>query len=287
MKVIVARQVGFCFGVKRAIHMARQVLAERQDVAILGDLIHNRVVSRELEAMGLRKVRDLSGCAGGVMLVRAHGLPADQIEQARQAGVEVVDATCPTVRQAQVAATTLEERGCQVVIAGDANHPEVRGILGCLKNPGAHLVLDSAEEVRAALAERRIGRKVGVVFQTTHSVEHCQAIVGELVENVREVQIINTLCRAVRNRQRDAVRLAGEVDVMLVVGSFKSANSIELTQLLRSHNPRTVQIEGAEQLDLSLFTGEETVGIASGLSTPEDVVDAVRERLTAAFPPPP
>ncbi len=286
MKVIVAEQIGFCFGVKRAINLAKKVLSERGEVCILGDLVHNRRVSRELEQMGLRKVSNLSECSSGIMLVRAHGLPGAEIERARAAGLEVIDATCPTVRQAQRAARRLEERGCQVVIAGDADHPEVRGILGSLRDPSAHLVLDSVEEVRQAHAERRFRRPVGVVFQTTHSFERCHALVGELMLVIPELQIINTLCRPVRNRQLDAIRLATEVEVMLVVGSFKSANSIELTHLLRAHNPNTIQVENADQLELARFAGVKSVGIASGLSTPEDVVDAVRARLEAAFPEP-
>lgn len=291
MKVLMARQVGYCFGVRRALDLARRVLAERDEVFILGDLIHNRAVTAELEAAGLRKVDSLEGIAGGTMIVRAHGLPAAEIDRARQAGLEVVDATCPIVRRAQEAARTLQERGCQVVVVGDADHPEIKGILGGLNNlttppdtrPPA-IVVDSVEEVREAHRQRLFQQRLGVVFQTTHAPASCQAIVAELMLIAREVQVINTICRPVRNRQLDAVRVAMEADVMLVVGSFKSANSRELCQLLRQHNPNTLQIENVSQLDLSRFTGTEVVGIASGLSTPEDVVEAVRTRLLEAFP---
>lgn len=286
MKILMAHEVGFCFGVKRAINLAKQALAERDEVLILGDLIHNRAVSADLEARGLRKVDAVSDGMRGTMIVRAHGLPADQLEAAHAAGLDVVDATCPIVRQAQQAAQKLEERGCQVIIVGDANHPEIRGILGNLKGTTSHLVLDSVEEVRDAHEAGKISRRVGVVFQTTHSLELCQSIVNELMQMAREVQIINTICRPVRKRQFAAAQLAGQVDVMLVVGSITSANTMELKHLLQTYNPNTIQIENADQIDPALFTGDETVGIASGLSTPEDVVDQIRLRLQSLFPEP-
>ncbi|MBI3948508.1 MAG: 4-hydroxy-3-methylbut-2-enyl diphosphate reductase [Armatimonadetes bacterium] len=286
MRVVTAREVGFCFGVKRAIHLTQQVLTENDEAFILGDLIHNKAATSGLEARGLRKVEHLSECRPGApMVVRAHGLPAEQLQAAREAGLAVVDATCPIVRKAQEAAQKLEARGCQVVVVGDANHPEIKGILGNLKDPGCHLVVDSPEEVREARRERRLSRRVGVVFQTTHSVEQCRDIIAELMEVAREVQIINTICRPVRHRQLDAARLASQVDVMLVVGSAKSANTRELTNLMRRHNPNTLQIENAEGLDPGRFTGAETVGIASGLSTPEGIVADVHQRLLDAFPP--
>lgn len=285
MRVIIAKPVGFCFGVKRAIHLTQQVLASKKEVYILGDLIHNKAATSHLEAQGLKKIEALSECPpGGVMVVRAHGLPAAQLQAAKNAGFQVVDATCPIVRKAQEAAQKLEERGCQVVIVGDADHPEIKGILGNLKEPTRHLVVDTPEEVRVAHRQRHLSRRVGVVFQTTHSLEQCRDIVAELLEVAHEVQIINTICRPVRHRQLEAARLAEQVDVMLVVGSAKSANTRELTHLLCAHNPNTIQIENAEGLDLNRFTGKETVGIASGLSTPEDVVARVAERLLAAFP---
>ncbi|MDH7571511.1 MAG: 4-hydroxy-3-methylbut-2-enyl diphosphate reductase [Armatimonadota bacterium] len=284
MKVYLAKEVGFCFGVKRAINLTEQALSEHREVAILGDLVHNPAVTSGLEKRGLRRIASLEECRCGAMVVRAHGLPAAEIEAARAAGIEVVDATCPIVRKAQEAARLLEERGCQVIVVGDTGHPEILGILGGLEDPSRHLVVDSVEELRHAHQERRIRRKVGVVFQTTHSLELCQDIIRELMWMAREVQVINTVCRPVRNRQDEAGRLAARVDVMIVVGSLKSANARELTRLLRTYNQNTIQIENAEQLDLSRFTGSESVGIASALSTPEDVVYLVRERLLAAFP---
>src|SRR5215212_3177867 len=126
MKVYLAKEVGFCFGVKRAINMTRQALAEHNDVSILGDVVHNKTVTAELEARGLKKVEDIDVINSGTMVIRAHGLPESKIAEAHARGLNIVDATCPIVSQAQAAARLLEERGCQVVIIGDKNHAEIK-----------------------------------------------------------------------------------------------------------------------------------------------------------------
>lgn len=277
MRVYLAKEVGFCFGVKRAINMTRQALAEHNDVSILGDVVHNRAVTSELEARGLQKRNGLDEVKGGTMVIRAHGLPQTEIQAARDRGLNIVDATCPIVTQAQDAAQELERRGCTVLIIGDRNHAEIKGVMGNLQNPA--VVVDSVEELREANLDKRLLRKVGVIFQTTHSFELCSEIVNELFTMAKEVQVINTICRPVRNRQMDAVELAERVDVMVVVGSRSSANTIELKHLCQKYNTRTIHVENADELDPKAFDGAREVGIASGLSTPPDIVEAVKKRI--------
>ncbi len=276
-RVTLAKEVGFCFGVKRAINLTRQALAEREHVSILGDLVHNKGVTDELEAKGLRKFDGLDEIRGGTMVIRAHGLPKEKMQEAHDRGLDIVDATCPIVLRAQEAAKTLENRGCQVVIIGDRNHAEVKGVIGALDRPV--LVVDSVEELHEARAKHQLMRKVGVVFQTTHALELCRDIVVELMFLCKEVQIINTICRPVQKRQDDALTLAENVDLMLVVGSRSSANTIELAALCRHHNPYTLMIENADGLDITDFEWAEHVGLASGLSTPDDLVDGVRLKV--------
>jgi len=279
MRVFLAKEVGFCFGVKRAINMTRQALAEHEDVSILGDVVHNRAVTSELEARGVKKVGDLETVKGGTMVIRAHGLPESEIQAAHDRGLNIVDATCPIVTQAQEAARELERRGCTVVIIGDKNHAEIKGVVGNLNNPA--VVVDSVEELHEANLDKQRLRKVGVIFQTTHSFELCSAIVSELIGMSKEVQVINTICRPVKNRQMDAVQLAQRVDAMVVVGSRSSANTIELKHLCQKYNPRTIHVENADELDLQAFEGLEEIGIASGLSTPPEIVEDVKRRLMA------
>lgn len=276
--VIMAKEVGFCFGVKRAINLTKQALDERGDVFILGDLVHNKRVTDELEGRGLRKVEDYTGeQSGKTMVIRAHGLPKAQIAEAEERGLQVVDATCPIVLRAQEAAQTLEKRGCQVVIIGDKNHAEIKGIIGTLEDPP--IVINSLEALREAKADHRLLRKVGVIFQTTLALELCHSIVTEMLMMCKEIQIINTICRPVQNRQDDAVELASKVELMIVVGSRTSANTMELSELCRHYNPNTIHVQNADELPVERFAGCDVVGLASGLSTPEDLVEAVRQKV--------
>lgn len=277
MRVYLAKEVGFCFGVKRAINMTRQALAEHNDVSILGDVVHNRAVTSELEARGLQKKNGLDEVKGGTMVIRAHGLPQREIQAASDRGLNIVDATCPIVTQAQDAARELERRGCTVFIIGDRNHAEIKGVMGNLEKPA--VVVDSVEELREVNLDKRLLRKVGVIFQTTHSFELCSQIVNALITMAKEVQVINTICRPVRNRQMDAVELAERVDVMVIVGSRSSANTIELKHLCHKYNPNTIHVENADELDAKAFDDVTEVGIASGLSTPPDIVEAVKARI--------
>jgi 4-hydroxy-3-methylbut-2-enyl diphosphate reductase len=277
--VLMAKEVGFCFGVKRAINMTSDALDERGEVFILGELVHNKRVTDELEARGLRKFDNVDPGLSGTMVIRAHGLPKARIAEAQARGLEIVDATCPIVLRAQEAAQSLERRGCQVVIVGDKNHAEIKGILGALENPA--IVVNSVVELRAAKESHELRRKVGVVFQTTLALELCRSILNEIVFLCKEVQIINTICRPVQNRQDDAVDLASRVPLMIVVGSRTSANTMELAALCREYNPNTLHIQSAEELAEEDFASHDPVGLASGLSTPEDMVEAVRWKLVS------
>jgi len=279
-KVIMAKEVGFCFGVKRAINLTRQALAERNDVFILGDLVHNKRVTDELEGKGLRKVEDYETEKSGTMVIRAHGLPKAKIQEARDRGIEVVDATCPIVLRAQEAAQMLERDGYQVVIIGDKNHAEIKGILGALEHPA--LVIDSVPELHEAKESYKLMRKVGVIFQTTHALELCHAIVNEMLMMCKEIRIINTICRPVQNRQDDAIELASKVELMIVVGSRTSANTVELAALCKHYNPNTIHVQNADELPLEAFVDCQVIGLASGLSTPEDLVEAVKIKLLTA-----
>lgn len=273
MKVLVTKEIGFCFGVKRAINLTEQKLSEKKKALILGDLVHNPAVTEKLEARGLQRINSLDQERQGTLVIRAHGLPAAMIDQARSQGLEVVDATCPTVRHAQRAAQSLERTGCQVIIIGDEHHAEIKGILGSLKRPA--LVVNSVE----ALHQAKVENKVGVMFQTTQSLEICQPIIDELLPRVRELHMINTVCVRVQRRQQEAAQLAASVDVMVVVGALISANSRKLHALCQRYNPRTLLVESADQINPDDFRNARTAGITAGLSTPLDLVESVRTRL--------
>lgn len=287
-KVIMAKEVGFCFGVKRAINLTRQALAESSNVFILGDLIHNRRVTDALASEGLRKSEDYAAEKSGTMVIRAHGLPKASIQEARDRGLEVVDATCPIVLRTQEAAQSLEARGCQVVIIGDKNHAEVIGIVGALDQ--AAIVIGSMEELRATTEAIAAKDRVGVIFQTTIALELCRELVNALTLICKEITLINTTCRPVQNRQQDALEIAKTVDLMIIVGGRSSHNTQSLAALCRICNPNTIHVQSADELGYEVFKDCSVIGIASGLSTPEEHVEAVRAKiltdttLTTALP---
>ena len=275
-RVIMTREVGFCFGVKRAIAMTRQALTEGDNVSILGDLIHNKHVTDRLEQEGLHRATDLSE-ATGTLVIRAHGLPQAKIREAQERGLKLVDATCPIVLRTQEAAKSLEQRGYQVVIIGDAHHAEVIGIVGALEQPA--LVIGSVQELRAAKTSYALKRKVGVVFQTTLALDLCRDIIIELTLLCKETAIINTTCRPVQQRQQDALEVARQVDLMIIVGGKASHNTQGLAALCRTCNSNTIHVQNADELDYDRYKDCQVVGIASGLSAPEEVVEAVRARV--------
>ena len=276
-KIMMAREVGFCFGVKRAINLTKQALDDREDVFILGDLVHNKRVTDELEGRGLQKMDDYGEKIGGTMVIRAHGLPKIKLQEARDRGFEVVDATCPIVLRAQEAAQMLERDGYQVVIIGDKNHAEVKGIIGALDDPA--LVIGTIAELHEARDNYTLLRKIGVLFQTTLALEMCFPIVNAMMAICKEVRVINTICRPVQNRQEDAIEIAQKVELMIVVGSRTSANTVELAGICRHYNPNTVHVQNADELPYEKFGDCELIGLASGLSTPEDLVEAVRVKV--------
>jgi len=280
MRVLLAKEVGFCFGVKRAINLTKQALAEHEDVFIVGDLVHNKAVIQDLEDRGLTQVESYTERKSGTAVVRAHGLPRKELLKIKDTGLNLVDATCPIVRQAQDAARELEQAGLQVIMIGDANHAEVKGVLGSLEKPA--LIVNSLEDVERAKTERRLMRKVGVIVQTTHAIERVLPIINAIQSLAKEVHFINTICRPVQNRQFGAVELAEQVDMMVIVGSRKSANTMQLKDLCEKYNPRTIAVESAADLNMDDFNMVDSVGLVSGLSPPDNLLEEVKAALMSA-----
>ncbi len=272
MRVSVAPCAGFCFGVKRALKIAFDAAhkhVRNAPIFTLGPIIHNPQVVAKLEQEGLRVVDDLGDLTGGTMIVRSHGLPRKVLEDARRRGIDLVDATCPFVKEAQERAEQLADEGYAVVIVGEEDHPEVLSIAGGLSFPAT--VIAGPEELDGLPKET----KVGVVCQTTQPLGHLTAVVGRLLERSKEIKVFNTICRATFERQVNALGLARRVDVMLVVGGKNSANTRRLWKLCREAGCDAYHIETAEELKPEWFEGKEEVGITGGASTPQWIVDDV------------
>lgn len=276
MEVKTARKRGFCFGVERAIELAGQVLRAGHSGTIysLGEVIHNRQVVDRLSEQGLRVLeRPEDAQVGDTVLIRSHGVPPQVIEQLKARGAEVVDATCVLVKRAQKIVEELAQEGYQVVVIGDEHHPEVQGVLGYA--PGI-ICVDRPDQLDR-LPER--GR-LGIVCQTTHSPESFGEMVGRIAAmGFTELKVINTLCLETRRRQESAVELAGQVDVMFVLGGMQSANTRQLAQLCRQAGVVTYHLEGWDQFNPCMVAHKAIAGVTAGASTPEWIIEQFVERL--------
>ncbi|WP_129126733.1 4-hydroxy-3-methylbut-2-enyl diphosphate reductase [Geomonas oryzae] len=276
MEVILAKHAGFCFGVKRATHLAFDAADRGGDTYTLGPIIHSPQVVQRLEEMGVKSVESVEEVEnGGTIIIRSHGVASSELEAAVQAELEVVDATCPFVKKAQEHVATLSKEGYDVIVVGDAVHPEVQGIVSYAT--GRVYVVSSGKEVD------RLPRmaKMGVVAQTTQSFEHLNDVVAACLERGGETRVYNTICDATAVRQYETKKLAGEVDCMVVIGGFNSANTKRLAQICRELLPRTHHIETAGQIDPAWFEGVSRVGVTAGASTPKWLIDEVIARISA------
>lgn len=271
--VTVAREAGACFGVERALKMVRERAAQATGaVHTLGPLIHNPQVVAELDAAGVTVVDTPEVAADATLFLRTHGVTRDVEQAARATGAEVIDATCPFVKRVHRAVERLARDGYQVLVVGEAGHPEVEGTAS--RADGVLVIGDAREAASVTLA-----KKVGVVVQTTMARSVLREVVGELIGRVEELCLIDTICEATSERQQAAAQLAAEVDVMVVIGGRNSANTTHLADICRDACPRTHHIETADELDAGLFEGVERIGITAGASTPQDQIDAVRTAI--------
>ena len=273
MEVILAKQAGFCFGVKRATHLAFEAADKGGETYTLGPIIHSPQVVQRLEEMGVKPLSDVSGVESGTIIIRSHGVAAEELEAAISRNLEIVDATCPFVKKAQEHVASLSRAGYTVVVVGDADHPEVQGIVSYAT--GKVYVVGSGEQAE------RLPRmaKIGVVAQTTQSFENLKQVVTACLGKGGEIRVYHTICDATAVRQEEAKELAGKVDCMIVIGGFNSANTKRLAEVCSELLPRTHHIETACQLDRSWFTGVRKVGVTAGASTPKWLIDDVLARI--------
>lgn len=275
MKVTVARHAGICYGVERALKLADEAAATGRCVHTLGPLIHNPQAVEALRARGVEVAENLDDATEGILVIRSHGVDPAIIEEASFEGLEVVDATCPFVSSAQQAAAQLKADGYTVVIVGEADHPEVEGIVA--HTGGSALVVEEVADIPMRLPSRR----VGIVVQTTQSLERLNEVVAALMPCVAELKVHNTICSATGKRQRSAEALARSVDVMVVVGGHNSGNTSRLAEICDAVNPRVHHVETADELDPVWFTGAATVGVTAGASTPDEQMAGVVAAIEA------
>lgn len=271
MEVILADNLGFCYGVKRAIQLAEDSAAPGQVTNTLGPIIHNPQMVAKLAENGVGTVDSLDEVKEGTIIIRSHGVGPDVYDRVEAMGLNMVDATCPHVRKAQSSAKMLADEGYQVVIIGEKRHPEVKSII---EWAGDGAVAIETEEEADALPKYG---KLGVVAQTTFSAPKFKLIVERLLDKSSDMKILRTICTATDQRQSAAMKLATEVDLMIVIGGKNSANTTRLAQLC-SDKCKTYHIETADELRDDWFDKIKKIGITAGASTPDWIIKEVYKK---------
>lgn len=278
-----AKHSGFCYGVKRAVETVKKLKAENPDkeIFILGELIHNSHVINELEDLGIKTINELPEKGSGICVVRSHGASPEIFEQIIHAGFELVDLTCPDVKKVQKKAIQLVQEGCFLIIVGKAEHPEVAAIKANAERFGSDIfVASDVSQLKEIEPKIRQYDKVGVVIQTTQRINTLEQIVDYLNSIAQDLTIANTICSSTTLRQNEAKKLAEEADLMIVVGSKKSANTTHLAEILKGIS-NTIHIEDDKELEnyKNIIQDAKNISITAGASTPVNIIKNVLDKL--------
>ena len=279
LRVEKAAGIGFCFGVKRAIDTLEKITRERGQIETLGAVVHNRQVMKRLADIGVRVANSVDDIQGNTVAIGAHGVGPQLEEEIQARHIDMINFTCSFVHRAQVAARKLAKSGFFVIVYGDANHPEVRGILDWAGGQGVATL-----DVDFIATLEPLPRRVGVLSQTTQIPARFTEFVKKLIDSAlvkdAELRIIDTICHDIRERQQAALDLANRVELMLVIGSHTSANTNHLAELCATAT-ETYQVETAEEIQSSWLKGHHHIGVTSGTSTAEETINEVIARLEA------
>lgn len=274
MELVVARSAGFCMGVRRAVQMARETAAaEGVPVYTNGPLIHNPQALEQLRREGVIPLADTEPVPAAAIIVRAHGIPPATRERLLREAARVVDATCPKVATIQKKIAEFSGRGYAVVIAGDADHPEVEGLLGYARGP-AYVVSSPA-----AVDELPRLDKVLLVAQTTQDEAIFEAIRQRMLARWPKAHALSTICQSTHRRQAEVRQLAGTVDAMVVIGGRNSANTCRLAEICRHLGTPAYHVETADELPVAELQRLSRVGVTAGASTPTGIIEQVVARL--------
>ncbi|MHB8683969.1 MAG: 4-hydroxy-3-methylbut-2-enyl diphosphate reductase [Dehalococcoidia bacterium] len=281
IEIRTASALGFCFGVRRAIEMVEGAAAEQGPIDSLGSIVHNPVVAERLQARGVGIVSGFEGVSSPAVAITAHGAGPEVYRRAASAKLDLVDTTCPIVARAQRAARRLVNSGFKVIIYGDEQHPEVRGVLAWTRGRGVVLA-DAEDPVEIPR------RKVALLSQTTKSQHAFTDFVARFlalhIDRINEVRVINTTCPETEDRYEAARELAREVDLMIVIGGRNSANTGKLAGTCRAAGVETHQVEREDEIEPAWIEGRTVVGVTAGASTPDESVAAVVRRIQQLDP---
>ena len=273
MKIFLAKDAGYCFGVRDAVNLAYDTAKNHGDVYMLGTIVHNERVIDDLSKAGAKVVNSIDDVPKDKpLLFRAHGTSPELWDKAKKNNLKLIDGTCPLVTEIHHEIKRLDEEGRSIIIIGDHGHDEVVAIAAQVERS---IIVANVEEAK----KLRKMKRAGVVSQSTQMIENVQDIMSVLMEKVFDLRFVNTICFPTRRNHEQIKELSLHCDVMIVIGSYTSANSKRLTQLALERNKRTYQVTASDELDESWFDNCETVGISAGASTPEETINEVVSRI--------
>lgn len=280
MQVTLAKSAGFCFGVKRAVDKVYEEAAGNDvPVYTFGPIIHNEEVVGDLEKKGVHAVEDLEELKRlpkGVMVVRSHGIAREIYEKIRAEGFEIVDATCPFVLKIHRFVEEYSKKNYRIIIIGNDSHPEVEGIKGW-SDPERTVVIQTKEEAEDFSVEN--DEKICIVSQTTFNYNKFQELVEIIQKKGYDIVVLNTICNATEVRQKEAAKIAADVDAMIVIGGRHSSNTQKLFEICKKECENTYYIQTLDDLDTRQFQSIDNVGITAGASTPNNIIEEVQKNV--------
>jgi len=276
MRINIAKSAGFCFGVKRALEIAFKAASTGKQVYMLGDIVHNENVVKEINKSGIKKMNKLKKQNPGALLIRAHGAPFKTFIKAKELGYEIIDSTCPMVKEIHSIVKDMQHKGYRIIIIGDRLHEEVFGIAGQLNKKT--LVIEGLNDITPEKIKNI--RKACVVAQSTQNLEKVLKIVSVLKKYIRNLKFFNTICRPTRTKQEEIRNMPLKNDVMIIIGSKKSANTKRLYEISSSLNKNSHWVNSKKEINPRWFKERKSIGITAGASTPEytinDIVGFIR-----------
>jgi 4-hydroxy-3-methylbut-2-enyl diphosphate reductase len=271
VKINLAKSAGFCLGVKRAINLALETARKEKNVYTLGDIVHNETVARQLEESGIKKIKNFGSGKNKIFLIRAHGISRDLYKKAQGLGYKIIDATCPMVKEIHNIAQGMEAECRKIIVIGDKQHDEVKGIIGQLKNKA--IIIDNLKNIPLEIIKNL--PKAAVVVQSTQNLQMVEKIVAVLKKDIKDLKFFNTICRPTRMKQREIMLMPRANDVMIIIGSKNSANTKRLYEIAKALNKRSYWVSKKADIKRKWFNGAKCVGITAGASTPNSVTQGI------------
>jgi 4-hydroxy-3-methylbut-2-enyl diphosphate reductase len=277
MKINLAKSAGLCFGVRRALDIAFATAKNKKNVYMLGDIVHNENVVNNIRDAGIKKILHLGRGKSKTLIIRAHGSAIDLIQKARNLNYDIVDATCPMVKEIHKIAVNCEKKGYRIIIIGDKKHDEVKGIMGQLKNKV--LVIDAKENIPLTKIKRI--KKAAIVMQSTQNVQKVLDITKVIKRYIPCLKVFNTVCRPTRLKQNEIKILPKKNEAMVIIGSRDSANTKRLFEISKAINKRSYWINSKKEINPGWFKGIKSVGITAGSSTPDYTINEIAGYLSS------